>query len=297
MICRLQTAKEDVMSGRSVRRVFVFALVFGCLGLMSATPAEAQREFEPLFDKFNFKLEGSWVALNTEIRLDSELLGRGTTLSFEDDLDLGKSEVIPTLDFEWQIAKRHKLGVRYQDISRSSNSQALTEIQWGDEIIPVEAAITLGFDITQTFVDYAYYPWVKERWAAGFGLGLRVMEIQASLAWRGETQDLEGSSDVKGTGPLPYIYFEYRRLFSDHWRFMTGLGWLQVTIGDIDGGQYIGRVGIEYLTSKRWGFGGAINLAAVDVDWDAISTEEVDVLSAAITMDINDFSVFVRVRF
>ena len=42
------------------------------LGL--AVPGEAQREYEPLVDKFNFKFEGSWIGLKTEIRLDSETL-------------------------------------------------------------------------------------------------------------------------------------------------------------------------------------------------------------------------------
>jgi hypothetical protein len=260
-------------------------------------PAEAQREFEPLFDKFNFKLEGSWVGLKTDIRLDSEVLGRGTTLSFEDDLDLDSNKVIPTLAFEWQIARKHKLALRWQDISRASSSQALTEIQWGDEVIPIDANITLGFDIEQYFLDYAYYPWVKERWAAGFGLGIRFMTLQATLAWREENIDEEGSTDVKGTGPLPYIYFEYRRLFSDNWRFITGLGWLYVKIEDIEGGQLIGRVGIEYLTGKRWGFGAAVNIAQAGVDWTAIATEEGDILDARVDLDINDFSVFVRVRF
>ena len=100
-----------------------------------------QRDYEPLFDKFNVKLEGSWVGLSTQLRLDSELLGKGTTLSFEDDLDLDKNKIIPTLSFQWQIAKKHKLGFRWQDISRDSSAQALTEIQWGDEIIPAIAGI------------------------------------------------------------------------------------------------------------------------------------------------------------
>ena len=267
--------------------------------LTVATPAEAQRDFEPLFDKFNLKLEGSWVGLKTEIRLDSELLGEGTTLNFEDDLDLGPSKTIPTLAFEWQIAKKHKLGVRWQDITRDSTSQALTEIQWGDETIPINADISLGFDITQAFIDYAYYPWVKDRWAAGFGLGLRWMDLQATLSYRGETdeENVEGSSDVKRSAPLPYLYFEYRRLFSERWRFITGLGWLYISIDDVSGGQWIGKVGIEYLAGKRWAFGAAINVATIDVDWDAIETEEVDVLNLALKMDINDFSVFVRVRF
>ena len=286
------------MSIKVNKSAFVIGALFVALVLGAAGPAEAQRSFEPLFDKFNFKLEGSWVGLNTELRLDSDLTeGNGTTLNFEDDLSLGGNKTIPTLAFEWQIARKHKLGVRWQDISRDSSTQALTEIEWGDETIPIDADITLGFAITQAFIDYAYYPWVKERWAAGFGLGLRWMDIQATLSYQDEGNEIEGSSDVKGTAPLPYLYFEYRRLFSDNWRFITGLGWLYIEIEDIKGGQWIGRAGIEYLAGKRWAFGAAINLSNIDVDWNAISTEEASVLNLAFDMGINDFSVFARVRF
>ena len=278
---------------------FVIGAVFVALVLAAATPAEAQRSFEPLFDKFNFKLAGSWLALSTEIRLDSDLTeGEGTTLNFEDDLDLGSGETIPTLAFEWQIARKHKLGVRWQDINRDSSAQALTEIEWGDETIPIDASVTLAFDITQAFIDYTYYPWVKERWAAGFGVGLRWMDIQATLAWSEGNIEEEGSSDVKASAPLPYLYFEYRRLFSDNWRFITGLGWLYVSIGDISGGQVIGRASIEYLAGKRWSFGGAINLSNIGVDWKGLKDEEDNShLSAEVDMGINDFTVFARVRF
>ena len=277
----------------------VIGAVFVVLVLAAAMPAEAQRSFEPLFDKFNFKLAGSWLALKTEIRLDSSLGdGKGTTLNFEDDLGLGNSEIIPTLAFEWQIARKHKLGVRWQDISRDSSAQALTEIEWGDETIPIDANITLGFDITQAFIDYTYYPWVKERWAAGFGVGFRWMDVQATLTWSEGNENIEGSSDVKGSAPLPYLYFEYRRLFSDNWRFITGLGWLYISIDDISGGQVIGRAGIEYLAGKRWSFGGALNLSTINIDWDGLKDEENNtLLSGAIEMAINDVTVFVRVRF
>jgi len=261
--------------------------------LSVATPAAAQQAYEPLFDKFNLRLEGSWLATSTVIRLDSETLGRGTSLDFEDDLDLDPSQTIPSLSFEWQIAKRHKLGVRWQDFSRDSTSQALEEIHWGDEVIPVNADISLGFDVTQYYVDYAYFPWVKESWAAGFGLGVRVIELSATLAWT--EQDLERSAEAEGTGPLPYLYFEYRRLFSDNWRFVAGLGWLQVKVGDIDGSQYVGRLGIEYLAGDHWGFGLAGNYAAVDADWTNLGPTEGG--NATIEIDVNDVSLFARYRF
>ena len=280
----------------SQRSAFLAAAFIGVL-LVSAAPAEAQRDFEPLFDKFNFKLEGSWVGLTTEIRLDSELLGRGTTLSFEDDLNLDSGKTIPTLSFEWQIAKKHKLGVRWQDINRDSTAQALTEIQWGDEIIPVDAAVTLAFDLTQYYIDYSYYPWVKDRWAAGFGLGLRWLDLFTELRWEEQTIG-EGGDSVDASAPLPYLYFEYRRMFSDRWRFVAGLGWLSVTIEDISGGQYIGRASIEYLAGRTWAFGASFNLSNINADVENIEDEEGNPeFTARVDMDVNDVSVFVRVRF
>jgi len=278
-------------------RLFVLLVAFAMVFLAAATPAEAQRSFEPLFDKFNLSVQGSWIGLKTEIGLDSETLGEGTTLNFEDDLGLSSGEAIPTLAFEWQIARKHRLAVRWQDISRDSTAQALTEIQWGGEIIPVDAGITLAFDLTQYFIDYTYYPWVKEKWAAGFGLGLRWMDLYAELRWE-ETTLGEGGDKIDQAAPLPYIYFEYRRLFSDHWRFIAGLGWLSLTIDDISGGNYVGRASIEYLAGKRWSFGGAFNLSNVNADVKNIEDEEGNPeFTARVDMDVNDISIFARVRF
>ncbi len=284
------------MSTSSRKFPFVIAAVVGSLILAVAAPAEAQRDFEPLFDKFNLQIEASWINISTEIRLDSEILGEGTTLNFE-DLGLAADKTIPTLAFQWQIAKRHRVGVRWQDISRSSTTTVEGDIQWGDIIIPVDATLGLDVDITQTFVDYAFYPWVKERWAAGFGLGFRWMDMTNTLSWEGLNASDDGRSQTSASAPLPYLYFEYRRLFSEKWRFMTGLGWLGIKIGDIDGTQWVGHVGIEYLAGKRWGFGAGFNLATVDVDWAGIETEEGSLLNGALAWDINDFSVTARVRF
>jgi len=284
------------MSVNSNFRTFLWVATLCGVFVLAAAPAEAQREYEPLFDKFNFQVEASWVNISSEIRLDSEILGEGTTLNFE-NLGLAADKTIPTLAFQWQIAKRHRVGVRWQDINRTSSTHVEDEIQWGDDIIPVDATLSLDVGITQYFVDYAFYPWVKERWAAGFGLGFRWMDLSTTLAWEGLNLSEDGRSQATGSGPLPYLYFEYRRLFSDHWRFMTGVGWLSVKIGDIDGTQWVGHVSLEYLAGKRWSFGAGFNLATVDVDWAGIELEQGNLVNGALNWDIEDISLFARVRF
>ena len=280
-------------------RLCILGFVFFALIVVASAPAEAQRSYEPLFDKFSFKAELSWVGRSTSIGLYEDDLDLGGVLNFEDDLNLGSGQAIPSLDFEWQIGKRHKLAGRWQDMSRDSSAQALTDIEWGDETIPVNADISLSFDTTQFFIDYTYYPWVKERWALGFGLGLRWMDLSTTLAWRLDTGAVEeGTQDADVSAPLPYLYIEYRRLLSEHWRMILGAGVLDLTIGDISGSQYIGRAGFEYLIGKRWAVGVAANIATVDVEAKNIKDDEDLVnLRATIDMDIWDLSLFGRVRF
>ncbi|MFV2071835.1 MAG: hypothetical protein ACC742_04175 [Thermoanaerobaculales bacterium] len=275
-----------------MRRAAVFATILVTVSL--AIPATAQGIHAPLFDKFNFKLEGSFVDLTTIIRLDSDTLGRGTELRFEDDLGLGSSKVVPSLSFEWQVGRRHRLAARWQDIDRSSSAQALTEIQWGDEIIPIEANIGVAFDITTYAIDYTYYPWVKEKWAGGFGLGFRILDVTAVLV----VDEIELEEDVNASAPLPYVNFEYRRKLSEKWRVKAGVGWLDVAFGDLSGSQYIGRLAFEYQTRKRWGFGAAVNLSQVNVDWSGLEREDgQNELSGHVDFDINDISLYVRIRF
>jgi len=290
---------EDFMENTDRVRTHVLALVIVAVIVAVAAPAQAQREFEPLFDKFNFKGELSWVGLKTQIGLYEQDSGEGGVLNFEDELNLGDQQTIPSLDFEWQIAKRHRLAARWQNLSRNSNAQALTEIDWGDETIPIDADITLSFDTMQIFVDYTFYPWVKERWAGGFGLGFRWIDLGTTLTWMLDTGQVEeGSQDLDVSAPLPYINFEYRRLLTDHWRMIFLVGWLDVTIGDVGGGQYIGKLGFEYLLGKRWAVGGGVNYAAIDVDAENIEGDlELITLRATLDLDIWDLSIFGRVRF
>ncbi len=274
-----------------IHRVVVLAL----LALIMKTPVVAgQGVYEPLFDTFNFRLEGSWLELATTIRLDSTSLGKGTTLSFEEDLGLDTNKMIPTLSFEWQISRKHRVGARWQDITRESSTQILEEIRWGDEIIPIDAEVALGFDIEQFFLDYTYYPWVKDRWAGGFGFGLRYMDLLTILSVDGDT--LEDQVDV--AAPLPYFSFEYRRILAKNWRLKAQLGWFYLSLRDVAGGQWIGRMAAEYITKRRWGFGVALNASAVNVDWTGINNPDGEhELEAKIDLDINDISLYVRIRF
>ena len=175
----------------------VVAAVVTLIWLGTALPLGAQDV--QLFDRFNLKLEASWVKLNTTVRIDSKTLERGAVLSFEDDLGLGDQEAVPSVAFEWQFGRKHRLALRWQDIDRNSTTQILEEIRIGEEIIPVDANLGLAFEVETWAVDYTYYPWIRDRWAGGFGFGLRIMEITTVFVADG----IEVEADGNVTAPLP----------------------------------------------------------------------------------------------
>ncbi len=240
-----------------------------------------------LFDPFNFKFESSRVRLNTVMRIDSSSQETGAELSFEDDLGLGEKERIPTVSFEWQFATKHRLAVRWQDIDRDSSTQVLEEIRIGDEIIPIDTDLGLAFEVETWAIDYTYYPWIRDRWAAGFGFGVRVMDINTIFT----AEELEIDADGSVAAPLPYVNFEYRRIFGNKWRMRAGLGWLDVEIRGINGGQWIGRLSMEHQTFSNVGFGLGLNYSTIDVE------SQGDDFKGKIDLDINDISVYLRVHF
>lgn len=258
-------------------------IVAFCLG--AAMPLGAQEV--ALFDRFNLKLEASWVKLNTIVRIDSKSLEKGTTLSFEDDLGLGDQEAVPSAAFEWQFRPKHRLALRWQDIDRGSSQQLLEEIKIGDEIIPVDAILGLAFGVETWAIDYTYYPWVRESWAAGFGLGIRVLDFQTVFVADG----LEVDADGTFTAPLPYVNFEYRRVIGKKWRMRAGFGWLAVEIQDIKGRQLIGRLSVEHQTFTNVGFGLGLNYSTIDGE------AKGDEFKGKVDMDINDGSFYVRIHF
>ncbi len=115
------TGEENVMKkSQRIGSPTLITCVLVLSVVATALPAQAQSTGSPLFDKFNLRADASWLRLNSVIRLDSETLGKGTTLDFESDLDLGKNQSIPSLAFEWQIGRKHRLAARWQDMSRDS---------------------------------------------------------------------------------------------------------------------------------------------------------------------------------
>jgi hypothetical protein len=124
------------------------------------------------------------------------------------------------------------------------------------------------FDVTDWRLAYTYYPWLRERWALGATIGVRVLDIDLvatidSYVGEIELDILREEADV--IGPLPFVGLEYRTLLAPRWRFMAHAGWLEARVGDYDGSQWIADASIQNLVGRHWGWGFDLGYAVVDV--------------------------------
>jgi len=251
----------------------------------SAVPGSAQDD--QIFDRFSIAAEVSWVNLDTNLRLDSKTLGVGTELDFESDGGLASSKTVPSLSFDWQIARRHRLGGWWQNVDRSNTTQILKEIRFGDQVFPVNELVTFGLGEEEIGLSYTYFLNRRERFAFGLGGGVRTLRVSARLAAR----NLELASKGEFTGPLPFVWAELRSAVGSRWRFIGNLGLFYISIGDFTGRQLVLDTSMEHLTLEWLSLGGGLRIGHVNVD------VETSTYAGAANVNIGSARVFARARF
>jgi hypothetical protein len=271
---------------RSRLRALALTLALASLSFLPGILAARQGERAELLDRFAITVGASWVESETALRLDSEVLGLGTEIDFEEDLDFDASHVVPGVALELQLARRHQLSASWSDLDRESSLALRRDIQFGDRVFPIDVDVEARLDITDYRLGYTYWPVRGERSAFGVGVGLRVLELRAAL----EVSQLGLFEDGDATGPLPFLRVEYRHGLGSRARLLAQLGVLAVEIDDVSGEQVLASLGAEHLTFEHLGFGAAVSLSRIDVD-----TEESG-FRGAVELDSLELSFFSRLR-
>jgi hypothetical protein len=260
--------------------------------LVAPGAAQAQQRDSHLFDRISIALEGSWAVMDTMIRLDSEALGTGTEVNFENDGGLDSSKAVPTLSFEWRVGRRHRLGGWWMDVRRDSTNTILKEIKFGDEVFPPAAEVRFLFETEEIALNYTYFLKLEDRHAFGIGGGFRILKTIAGLA----ALNLEITEEGDFTAPLPFLWLEYRYGIGPKWRLISDFGVFYIEIGDYSGSQIVLDAFVEYLAGKRLSVGFGIRGARVDADVKTGSEIAGDFYGAT-KMAIASARLFVRVRF
>jgi hypothetical protein len=230
-----------------------------------ASPVVAQGEESEyqLFDKVSMALSFGSAAMSTTVRLDSRRFPKlGTEITFEKDLGLSSSEVIPAFELNWQVARRHSLRLLYTEVSRDASRQIAKEIQFGDIVIPIEEFVAATFEQQTLGLGYTFWPVIRPRYALGIGLGARIWKLSAGL----EVRELDIREEGDFSAPVPFLDMRFLYGITPRTRLTADFGIFEASVGDYKGYQGLIALKIEHLTWKHFGFGGGLDWTKIKVD-------------------------------
>ena len=277
----------------SNRRCMITAAILTMFMLASgiAGPTAKAVEDNELVDRWEINLGGIFLGSTTDITLYSNVLGEGTTISLEDDLGFESSPTSIHINAAYLIGRRHQVSVGYFKLDRDTRQELSFELEWGDEIFPVDTVVTGYFDTT--FLEFGYDYWLvtKERTALSIGLSLAWTTLEAGLGVEGVEESL--GADLSSDVPVPTLGLKLRQHLVHRLILNAGLGYMTLSpLPDYKGDVWRTYLGLEHRTWDHVGFGLKYSYDRYD-----ISKEEGTALDWDLGFDISGFEVYLHFMF
>jgi hypothetical protein len=164
----------------------------------------------PVSDHFYMRLTYFQPALTTELRVDSSGSTEpdGDLLSAEDDLGLDDVADQARIEFDIRLRERNHVRIDYFKLNRFRETTLARDIEFGDFTFNEGDTFRSKLDWRMLSLTYSYSLLKSERFEAGLGLGLHLIEVKAEGSEPG-TLNREGDSEV-GAAPTFAINAAYR---------------------------------------------------------------------------------------
>ena len=258
---------------RVIVRSRLNGLALAIVGLMTILPVPV-RATDDLATKnelppFTVRLGVYDMNLSTRVRVDGRGGNLGTTLDFEDDLNLDSNKDTFDIALRWRFGERHFLEGEYFRLKRNGLRRVDGEIRFGDSVFPVGADVHSAFTTEVTRLSYAYRIVRNRDWGLALGAGLHVTRLRAALTGV-EFDNVEvptGQAEIAGvTAPLPVFGLYGARRLGKKWALLLRAQWFSIKVDDIDGRIKHGAIYFEHDTSGKFGLGLGYDWFVLDVE-------------------------------
>lgn len=213
-------------------------------------------------ERFAISLGAFITDRDTQTRVDSNTLGRGTTIVLEDDLGLDSSQTVFRIDGHVRTAERHRIDFSVFDLSRDSTWTIDQNIQFGDEVFSANTTIDSNFDLVIYKIAYTYSVWWTEHGFLGVDAGIHVADLVETLS-----APSAGQFQLKSlTAPLPVIGIRGEYYFNPRLALSGNVEWFGIKINDIEGRLLDIYAGLDYKITDNFALGVAYNFVTFDVD-------------------------------
>jgi len=213
-------------------------------------------------DRFSISLGAFVTDRSTDTQLDSDMLGKGTVIDFEDDLGLDSSDTVFRIDGHYQFSQKHRVNFSVFDLSRDSSATILREIQYGEKVFPIDTVVNTSFDLNIYKLAYTYSLMQRDSGYLGVTLGIHIADSKIGLDEQGLGQ-YELSSI---TAPLPVIGLRGEYEFTDRLTLGASGELFAFEFDNVDGQLVDLYVGIDYQIIDHIALGLGFNSVHFDVD-------------------------------
>lgn len=244
---------------RFVPKALAVLAILGAVATAGAQEVEGQPESpNQLYQRFRIEAGAFASFFNTNLRLGSETLGIGTEIDLEEDLGFDTRKFDFRAGGYVRLGRRHRISYGYFSLSRSSNAVLDEEIEFGDEIFPVDAEVDADFRTQFALLGYAFSFLAREKVEVGIGLGLAAMFTKTGIATVGSVGEEEiDAREERTSTTLPVATLGLDVGWAPLSRLLVSgrVGGLYVSISTITASVGDANVGAEYFLTRGFGLG------------------------------------------
>ena len=244
-----------------------------------------------VLDRWAVHIGGYVTSLGTDIRLDGPN-GNGTTISLEDDLGFSSSESVPQFAGGVILGQRHQISLSYFKTERTSSTTLTKEIEWGDEVFPINIDVRAFLDTEFLTLGYTYWFYSSEKTAVGVSGGLTQFNLKSGIQVGGQQSGIGIENDIDTDLPVPQLGASIQHALPARFVLIGKLGYISFT--DVEGfsGDISSAIGgIQYRPWKHIGFGANYNWILYDID------SEDTGFAGTFEYDIQGFDFYLRLAF
>jgi hypothetical protein len=189
-------------------------------------------------------------------------------VSLEDDLGFQTNGRIFRLDGFYRFNRRHGIYASWYDIKRDSKATLEEDLEWGEEVFPVDAKVKATFDTMILKASYRYNLVARDDWELGLSAGLHWMRLETSLEVTGESLELDLSESARLDLPLPVLGLHVALALHPRVRMRLSTEAILAELGVYKGYIIDTYLGIEWDIWDNFGVGISYNGFVGDVDID-----------------------------
>jgi hypothetical protein len=216
----------------------------------------------PITDHLALTAGFYWGNVSTFGQFDSGKGTPGTTLTAEQDLGLTNQVYQPRIEIMFRLQKRGRLRVNFFDLRRSGETLLDRQIKFGDQTFQASENVQSVINWRQMDLTYTYSFLRGERYELGAGLGVHLLEAQASAQIPGTPQ----RSDYSQAGPFATVALDGTYLIDRHWSFNARAQYMRITVSNFSGMLNDYHADLQYRWRRNLAFGASYDHAQDEVD-------------------------------